>query len=346
MIWDNVSRAVSGWRSQARKKSAGPLDVAEPAPWHVMCDHFSWAGWRHEGAVRIPGPYQGREAWDRMTRRPADSEFLLVESVWEDFYEGGEKIDKNAELLRLIRAFRRSGTPVFFWNKEDPVHFQEFLPVALLCDAIFTTGEECLPRYRDAGFRGDIEVLTFPAQPAVHRPYYPKAPEKKVFFAGAGRFDHEPRARALDSFLRPALALGCVDIFARKNLSVDRTHWPEDCRPYIVAELPYDELLKESSRYLIGLSLSNAPSSPTLYPRRVTELPLADVLVVSDDNRAVRRFFPEAPVVRGPEETRATLLRLLADADERSQRVEALKKRILEKHTCAHALGQMRSLVS
>lgn len=310
-------------------------------PWHVVCDPFSWHGWQPEGAVRIEGPDRDPEAWERQVRRPPDTGFLLVESVWEDFYQS----DKFAELTRLIQAFRREGIPVFFWAKEDPPHFQEFLPLALWCDAIATTDEDCVSRYRAAGFKGDVELMTFPVQPEVHKPYFPKNPDKRVFFAGAGRFDHPDRAAALEYLIRPALALGCTDLFARRNLTVDRGSWPADCQRYIVGELPYEELLREVSRYTLGLSISSAPYSASMYPRRIVELPMADVMVISDNCRAVRRYFPEIPAVEYSTQTRDTILYFLKNVAERKQRLESLKQRILERHTYARALASLRSLV-
>jgi len=320
--------------------------AGNPAPqtarrWHVVCDPFSWAGWEAEGAVRIPGPDGDREGWDRILKHPPQTEFLLVESVWIDFY----KASKLSELLRLMRVFRKAGIPVFYWAKEDPPHFFEFLPLALMSDAVFTTEETCLPRYREAGFKGPVELLMFAAQPAVHRPYLAKDPEKKVFFAGAGRYRHADRNAAMEYMIRPAVAMGCTDLFARTNRYMGLEVWPEDCRPSIRGQLPYEELLREYSRYLIGLSVSSVPHSKTMFPRRVVEMPLADIFVISDNSQAVRRLFPEIPVVQYASETRDTIRFFLNHPAEREARLEALKRRILEKHTYAQSLALLRSLL-
>lgn len=340
MVWKSWLRTFKGDERSGASVLEQPVS-AQPARWHVVCDPFSWCGWEPEGAVRIEGPDRDPEAWERQVRQPPESSLLLVESVWEDFYQ----TDKFFQLTRLIQSFRREGIPVLFWAKEDPPHFQEFLQLALLCDTIATTDEDSIPGYREAGFKGAVELMTFPAQPRIHRPYLPKDPAKKVFFAGAGRFSHPDRAAALQYLIRPALALGCTDIFARRNLTIDRAAWPEDCQRYIVGELPYEDLLREYSRYALGLSVASAPYSPTMYPRRIVELPMADVLVISDNCRAVRRYFPEIPTVQYSRQATDAILYFLKNAEERKQRLEVLKKRILEKHTYAQAIARLRSLV-
>lgn len=309
--------------------------------WHVLCDEFSWAGWQHENAVRIRGIDADPALWEKIISNPPQTDFLLVESVWEDFH----KSYRTTELIKLIRAFKKSGVRVFFWNKEDPAHFETYLKAALECDAVLTTASEKCAGYRAAGFKGPIEVLTFPVQPRIHKRYGSKEKHKQVFFAGSPWFHHPERLAAYHYFLFPALELGCVDLYARKSSSTSRASWPEECQKHILGELPYPDMLRESSKYALGLSLSCCPRSETMYPRRIVEIPMSGTLVISDTNRAVQKLFPEIPQVSCAEETRKVLSYFLKNSREREARLESLRRTILKKHTYAQALQQIRTLL-
>lgn len=309
--------------------------------WHVLCDEFSWAGWRYEGASRIRGIDADPSAWERLLSNPPRTEFLLVESVWEDF----KKEYRTAELLKVINAFRKRGIPVVFWNKEDPAHFETYVRAAIASDAILTTDAGKCADYRAAGFKGPVEVLTFAAQPRIHRIYSPKDREKRVFFAGSPWLHHESRARAFDYLLAPAAETGVLDIFARKSFATGKEAWPETFQPYIRGELPYETALKTFSRYALGISLSCCPDSETMYPRRIVEIPMCGTLVVSDNNRAVKKLFPEVPVAASIEEARKILKHLLADERECRDRLQKLRSRIMREHTYTAALKKIRSVL-
>lgn len=305
--------------------------------WHVICDEFSWQGWMREGATRIEGPELAGNEWERIASSAPESDFLLIEAVWENFLG----FDRLTELQRILMSFRREGIPVIFWNKEDPAQFDFFLPLALHCSAVFTTDEACCPKYRSAGFAGPVEVLTFPAHPDLHKVYGPRDLEKRVLFAGSPWFEHPDRHASYHYFLKPAVSLGCVDIYARRTFLTGKEHWPEEVHQYIVGELKYLDLLKTCSRYTLGLSMSCCPYSRTMYARRIVELPLAGLLPISDNSRAVRELFPEIPVSAYAQQTRELIQYFLHADNEREDRLAALQKRILTHHTYSHALHQL-----
>lgn len=307
-------------------------------PWYFLGDEFSWQGWRHEGARRILPPRRiaRRWSWRCWLHRPgtAEPEFVLIESAWENFRRLPERFSRP---LELARALQREGIPVVFWNKEDPVHFERFLPIALASDVVLTTDADCLPRYREAGFRGPLEVMTFPVQPAIHRQYLPKDPDRSLFFAGTWRPHHEERQAGFHDLVLPALEYG-LEIFARGG------DWPEQCRPHVVGTLPYLDLLVRSSAYAIGLSVSSVKNSPTMFPRRVVEMAMADVLVLSDRCRALTERFPEIPQTDGPRHTRELIAYYLRNAAERREINAAVRQRILRESTYERQYFRLREL--
>lgn len=249
--------------------------------WLVIADDFSWQAWRPEGATRIlpPKGFFACRKWSRFVRRPpADAEFLLVESVWEGFRP---KDDRIARLAQIMEGFRRAGVPVVFRSKEDPPHFETFAPLAQLADVVLTTDAACIPRYRDTGFRGIVEVLPFGVQPQIHRQYLPKNPRHRIFFAGTLRARYAQRMEGYEAVIRPSLEFG-LDIFSRKG------SWPPEAVGHVVGSFPYLKLLKRYSSYPIGLNMSSVKESPTMFPRRLAEMPVANLYECIQDAATIQ----------------------------------------------------------
>ena len=76
-------------------------------------------------------------------------------------------------LVELVDWCREHGVPTVFWNKEDPVHYDDFLDTARLFDHVWTTDVERLDDYRRDLGHDRVGVLPFAAQPAVHNPVRP-----------------------------------------------------------------------------------------------------------------------------------------------------------------------------
>jgi spore maturation protein CgeB len=238
----------------------------------------------------------------------------------------------------LAQACRRRGIPSVYWNKEDPVHFDRFLPVALACDVILTSDSDCIDRYRAAGFGGIVAAMAFPAQPKLHRQYLDKEPEKTVFFAGTYRPHHPDRVRSYHNIIVPALDYG-LHIFSRRG------QWPEECAPHIVGSYDYLDLIRKYSAYGIGLNISSVQNSPTMFPRRVVEMPLANVFVISDQSRALSKLFPAIPQSESAEQTKALLAHFLHNEAERTAILEQLKESILRNHTYTCELARIRDML-
>ncbi len=131
----------------------GVSPVANAQCWELLADPFSWEGWRHEGALRVYPPRGLLRTWNwkkRLKSPPVgEVEFLLIESAWEFFKR---RNDRYTQPIELAKAYRSAGIPVVYWNKEDPICFEEFHPCALACDIILTTDRNAIPMYRKAGF--------------------------------------------------------------------------------------------------------------------------------------------------------------------------------------------------
>ncbi|MDF1845456.1 MAG: hypothetical protein P1U77_28945 [Rubripirellula sp.] len=312
-------------------------------PWQLLADPFSWEGWRHEGAQRVFPPMgikgiRRTLQWQTRIRfPPADKiDFLLIESAWELFRR---RHDRYSVPIELANAYRKAGIPVIYWNKEDPICFDEFHQCALACDVILTTDSGSIAKYRDAGFKGVIEVLTFPVQPRIHKQYLPKDPERKLFFAGTYRDKYETRRETYRTLIRPSLDLG-LEIFSRRG------RWPDECENHIVGSHDYLTLLKAYSPYLMGLNMSSIKDSPTMFPRRVVEMIMGNVLVISDECQAVAELFPEIPRSGSAQRTRDLVEHFLQNDVERNAIIAAVQTRILKSSTYELQTQRLRELAN
>ena len=277
------------------------------------------------------GPDMSISDWKALIANPPTAKFFLIESVWQNFYHEGHSIKHQLPLL--LDALKQKKIPIVFWNKEDPLHFNRFLPFALKSDLLLTSDRDCISRYYAAGFLGKIQCLPFPVQPKIHREYYPKDPNKKVFFAGRYTDQHSERIQTYENFLKPAIQSGLVDIFARKTRYVDESSWPEEAKFAIVGSLAYEELIREYTKYTIGLSISSVPNSVSMFPRRVVEMTMGNILVISDRNDALSHMFPEIPQATGGKSVVELIHYYLEHAEERQMIIKNTKKRILQNHT-------------
>ncbi len=307
---------------------------------HIIADQFSWSGWRHEAAERL------FPAHDRETKRELEKNlatlgtsaprFLLIESIWENWGRWKRKPKKQfAFLEQLIERYRSHGIPTVFWSKEDPPHFERFLPWATLCDLVLTTDVNCVPKYRERGCQA-VHPMIFAAQPAIHKNYFPQ--EKTVCFAGSWNKHHPTRVEGVEALIDPLLDRG-LEIFSRMG------KWPQTYRGHIVGAYPYEELLRKYSAYQIGLSISSVRESPTMFPRRVLEMSCAGLLVLSDRCRGVTTQFPDIPCSTSARKTLEVVDYYTQHESERIELASKIRSQIIGAHTYRHRVEYIESLL-
>ena len=164
-------RAVSAHQPTGAfaRRADGSLDVAawplpERAPRRpdlrvgVILDDFSRLalGFEWEQVELVPGRWR-----DQVEQTPLD--LLFVESAWHGNGDAWQyaltgSSAPRPELVRARRWCREHGIPTVFWNKEDPLHFDDFLDTARLFDHVLhhrrRTPRALPPRPRSRPGRG------------------------------------------------------------------------------------------------------------------------------------------------------------------------------------------------
>ncbi|WP_024476132.1 glycosyltransferase family protein [Arthrobacter sp. CAL618] len=290
-----------------------------------------------------------------------DIDLLFVESAWNG--NGGAWQFKltgpsgPSEAFReLLRACGDRGIPTVFWNKEDPPHYEDFLPAAKLFDRVFTSDSNMVDRYRVDLGHDRIESLSFAAQPAIHNPVRPRHGwhQRDIAFAGM-YFRHKfPGRRAQMDLLLGAAADASasmktgLEIFSRKLGDREDYQFPSRLAPYVVGSLSYPQMLTAYKAYKVFLNVNSVTESPSMCARRVFEIVASGTPVVSTRSAAIERYFApyEVPVVETSDGAASLLSALVQQPSLGERQVHLAQRAIWREHTYAHRAEQvLRSAV-
>lgn len=278
-------------------------------------------------------------------------DFLFVHSAWygvdEKWYlkicELNSTMDQT--LKNLVSWCRKKEIPTVFWNMEDPLHFHQFIEAAKLFDFIFTTDEDCIPRYIEILGHNRVYLLPFAAHPKLHNPVNrSQEPLGKVAFAGTWYSrGHEDRNRDMERVLKPAFPYG-LTIYDRMyhHKSSNYFKYPEEYKPYTVEPLPYMEMVEAYKRYPVFLNVNSVQKSPTMFACRVFELLACGTNVVSGYALGIDMMLPGLVLLsKTPQETKLHLDSLLG-CEEYRERLSLRGQRIvLHQHTYSKRLQQI-----
>ena len=310
-------------------------------------DTFTEYALRQEVNLVLMSPIHWRAQMEK--RRPV---CLFVESAWWGNnggwrnrivgYDGAE----DNPLRELLEYCRSNGIPTVFWNKEDPPHFDNFLSAAREFDFVFTSDEDCVPRYREALGHDRIYVLPFAAAPRIHNPSREKGwPNYPVCFAGSWVSHKYPeRVDALRYLLDPAVPLG-LHIFDR-NLT--RTEFgpdyrfPDRYKEAIKGTLTYEEMLTAYRCYDVMLNVNTITDSPTMFARRVFESLACGTPVISSESAGMSRMLEgHVRVTQSLEETKKHLQELLGDEEARVREGHLAYRHVHENHTYRQRIDEV-----
>ncbi|WP_420096724.1 glycosyltransferase family protein [Brevibacterium sediminis] len=329
------------------------LPVFERLSVGAVLDEFSTESFGFEWSLRPLSPTQWSTELDGL-------DFVFVESAWSG-NDGQWKFKltspsgPSAEIADLLGECRRRGIPTVFWNKEDPPHFEDFLPLAQMFDVVFTSDVRLIPEYRSRLGHDRVAALPFAAQPAVHNPSRParNAAARDIAFAGM-YFAHKypERREQMDLLLGAADAVSPrmqygLEIFSRFLGNDERYQFPGNLAGRVVGSLPYRNLLTAYKHFKVFLNVNSVTDSPSMCARRIFEISAAGTPVVTTPSAATREFFPttEVPQPETQEEAEWTLRAYVRSPELRDRTVHLAQRRIWAEHTYTHrAMTVMDSL--
>ncbi|MGY0560323.1 glycosyltransferase family protein [Luteimonas sp. A277] len=221
---------------------------------------------------------------------------LFVESAWEGMSGEwrGKVQGSGSTVAEIVAKCRELGIPSVFWNKEDPLHFEAFLPVAAMCDVVFTTDAAMIPRYKRELAHERVYVLPFALQPALHHPIQNRKDERVEggFFAGAWYGRHPSRCRDFMNLADALSLVGPFEIFDRNSGSIEPDQrYPDRYARNLRPAVEYSSTPALYRRYRIGLTLNTIKQSPTMFARRALELIGTGTSVYSNYSSALSSMF-------------------------------------------------------
>ncbi|MFC3073662.1 FkbM family methyltransferase [Shinella pollutisoli] len=269
-------------------------------------------------------------------------QLLLIESAWRGLWgEWGPKVGQlSREVQGILEWCRAKGVPTVFWNKEDPVHFENFITTAQKFDLVFTTDIDCIPHYKAKLGHDRVYLLPFACQPELHNPIEIGERIDAFCFAGAYYVRYPDRIRDLDDFLARLSDHRSFEIFDR-NFGQDRPDYmfPEKYRKYIIGTLSPKEIDKAYKGYSFGINMNSVKNSQSMFARRIYELLASNTRVVSNYSVGLRLMFGDLVVSTDSGEEALRRIRKQDDAGWTGRiRLAGLRKAMSE-HTYSHRLA-------
>lgn len=276
-------------------------------------------------------------------------DLIFIESAWKgndgQWLRGVGRYDddEHADVVALLGRARELGIPSVFWNKEDPVHIERFIATASLCDHVFTTDANCVPRYLAAGV-GTVRTasaLPFYAQPLIHNPLPGRRPyDASVAYAGTYYGErYAKRSAELSRLLTVAQPFG-LSIYDRQAAIPDSPyHFPAIFRGNVRGSLPYDEVIDSYKAHLANLNVNSVADSPTMFSRRVVEVAACGGVVLSGPGRGIPETLgPTIPATNDADIWRASLGLWSSDPQARLREAWRQMRTVLRSHTVTSAL--------
>jgi hypothetical protein len=178
--FDNTHRNLVKMRGQLLSKMREPRDDFgskakrnHPSFIYVM-DDFT------EACIRGALPRSYRLSRENFISQlsTTNSSMLFLESTWNGNagkWKGAMTYDtpdheQKLALKAAIQIAKAKNLRMVFYNKEDPMHFDRFLPIAAEADVILTSDSDCVERYREHFPDKTVEVMKFAAPTATCNP--------------------------------------------------------------------------------------------------------------------------------------------------------------------------------
>lgn len=292
---------------------------------------------------------------ERWGEQVEDIDLLFVESAWNGnggawkYQLTGSKAPSE-DLRALVARCRERGVPTVFWNKEDPVHFEDFLDTAALFDWVMTSDAASVPDYVRRLGHDRVAPMAFAAASWIHNPVRPRGrPVRDIAFAGMYyRHRFPERREQMDLLLGAARAVSHrmshgLEIFSRFHGGDERYQFPEDVADRVRGALSYQQMLSAYRDFKVFLNVSSVPQSSTMCPRRIFEISACGTPVVSTPTPAISAYFDSDEIVTVRERNEAEyVLRGLVGNDEWRDRMghRAVRK-VLSEHTYTHRVDDL-----
>jgi hypothetical protein len=224
-------------------------------------------------------------------------DLLFVESVWTGVNGSWRGLfsAKSRKLQAIVEFCRLRSIPTVFWNKEDPVHFDDFTErcdIAGWFDFIFTSELDCMGDYAAKYPGSRCFVLPFFYNENKYQPTLTKK-NPGYFFAGTYYKKFAERNIAFDNIMAYLGKQGAtVSIYDRNFGSGQKDlEFPERYKPFLKGKVDPAEMVSVYQEYQHCINLNTVQNGQTMFARRVIECLACHTSVLSNYSRALDILF-------------------------------------------------------
>lgn len=270
--------------------------------------------------------------------------FAFFESAWKAnkgsweyaFTSPGLKHANAQALTSAIDLLKSKEIPILFWNKEDPMHFDMFLPIAKKVDYVFTTDELSVPNYKKQLGHSNVFSLPFAAPIEITNPLnrFAKTSETVCFAGTYYAQNHEDRKKQMDAILGSIIQFDGVIYDRASAIAGDKYSYPQKYHRHIRPAIQFDEMVKVYKNFEVFLNVNTIVNSPTMMSRRVYELLASGTPVVSTPSKSITEQFPGIVLtVTNEHECNVAVNKLLTDKFFWCQKSLLGIREVMRKHT-------------
>jgi FkbM family methyltransferase len=291
---------------QSKTKKLKDIKIA------VILDEFSYNSFKYEFNAITFEPSNWLEIFE--TEKP---DLFLCESAWSGIdsekrpwrgminFDFNTKTENRGTLLEILKYCHEKSITTIFWNKEDPTNFMKFVDTAIKFDHIFTSAEECIPRYEEEYGHKSVHSLMFATQPKIFNPIEKQERSEDIVFAGSW-YSHFPErcmemTEIFDNILDSGLKL---KIYDRAYYTLDddpKRFFPDKYGEYINPPVPHDQVEKIYKESKYSLNINTVTKSKTMFARRAFELMSCNTLVLSNYSEGINDLFGDNVIFVGKE---------------------------------------------
>jgi len=259
-----------------------------------------------------------------------DLSFVLYVSCWRGMLppdESGAYEYATSAAARfmpeLVEYAHAKGLKVVFQSIEDPPNYSTYLPIAKVSDFIFTSAVEMIPKYIEDTGNKRVYYQPYGVNPLINNPIgFLKRREMPlyrdcVFFAGSWYSAFKKRCDDTALLFDSVIAAGKQLIVADRALDYQWRKgrvFPYRYNEYIIPPIEHRLLQKVHKLFDFALNFNSVTDSNTMGAMRVLEVQALGSLLLSNDAKSIRNFYPDMCIVTTPRDAQE----YLSGLDERS----------------------------
>ena len=313
--YDNAGEFCEGFEDNSPSSNVKKIPYMDELNVAVIMDTFTFNSYNGEFNAIALEP----DIWNRQLEEN-DIDLLFVESAYhgvceENIINGVAIENKNIRpwqgkiavnlnkgwdnrdiLFEILDYCKEKDIPTIFWNKEDPVSFDDkkynFVDTALHFDYIFTTDVGIIPRYNALGHE-HVYPLLFATQIKLFNPIENASRSTDIIFPGSWYKKFNDRCIMMRNLFDKILdSKYKLKIYNRSSdLDIEDRIFPEKYHPYIYPKVNFDKMPSVYKESKFSLNINTVTESYTMFARRVFELMSSNTFVFSNYSKGVYDLF-------------------------------------------------------